>query len=275
MNEKKYLLIDSGNQKKLEKVGEYFIIRPSLAAIWNPALKEGWEKADAIFLKEDKNFWKLKKKIKESWLVEIEGIVFKVSLTNFGHLGIFPEQSVLWKEMVRKIEKRKNPNILNLFAYTGGASLFLAKKGASVCHVDASKPSILWGKENAKLNKLEKAPIRWIVEDVKKFLKREIRRGVKYDGIILDPPTFGRGPKNEVFKIEKDIFNILEMCKNLLSKNPLFLLLSSHTPGFSKVTLENLLKSVMKEGKIKKDDMFLKSLKSFNIPSGCYAMWEK
>lgn len=261
-----YALLDSGNGEKLEKFGPYTIIRPSSYAVWRP--RDIWKDFDAKFSREAKKGWTFKKKLPPSWNIEIGGIRFKISPTEFGHLGVFPEHSLFFNRL-KDLLKRKN--ILNLFAYTGGITLFLAKYGASVCHLDASKQSISWARENAKLNKLESAPIRWIADDAQKFLKRELKRGVKYDGIILDPPTFGRGPKGEVFKIERDIYPILRMCEALLSKGS-FLLFTCHSPGFSKSTLEKLLKQTMPKGNIESEELFL-GRGDFSIPSGSYAIW--
>ena len=277
MSKKKYLLLDSGFGKKLEKVGEYTIIRPCSLAVWKPSLlKKEWEKADLIFSREDKNHWTVcRSNIKTSWIVEIKNILFKISPTEFGHLGIFPEHSSLFEIIQKKIKRKKMvPNILNLFAYTGGATIAAAKAQAKVCHLDASKPSVLWAKENAFLNNLKNAPIRWIVDDAKSFLKREKKRNIRYDGIILDPPTFGRGKSSQVFKIEKDILTTLELCKDLLSDSPLFLILSCHTPGFTTIVLKNLIAQIMKKGKITSKEMFLGADNNNNIPSGCYVMWE-
>ena len=201
MNET-YTLIDSGNQQKLERYGEYLIVRPCSQALWLPSLpQKEWDRADASFSREGGNAWNTKKKLPASWVVEIEGVRFKISPTDFGHLGVFPEHSQLWKGMKEAIARRKSPQILNLFAYSGGATLAAAQTGAHVCHLDASKGMVAWARENAALNNLTKAPIRWIVDDVVKFLNREVKRGTRYDGIIVDPPSFGRGSQGEVFKM--------------------------------------------------------------------------
>lgn len=270
-----YFLIDSGNGKKLEQFSKYKLIRPSSCAVWNKKLSDHeWEKADAIFERKEGEKWSYNKRLPSSWEVILDNIKFKISLTDFGHLGVFPEHMQLWKWARKKVSGKKNLNILNLFAYSGGATMALAKEGAKVCHLDASKPMVSWARENAKLNNLENEPIRWIVDDVFKFLRREVRRNVRYDGIILDPPTFGRGTKKEIFKIENDIIDLLRLCKELMTKKPLFLILSCHTPGFSSLVLQNLLSQVMKDDNILAHEMKIDSKESFSLPSGNVAIWE-
>jgi 23S rRNA (cytosine1962-C5)-methyltransferase len=273
-----YSLLDSGNQQKLEKFGDFVIVRPCAQALWQPALKEEiWAKADAFFSREEGSKWTLKRNLPTSWKVDLKGVLFKISPTDFGHLGVFPEHHLLWQWAAKQIPKRKEaPNILNLFAYSGGATLALAKAGAHVCHLDASEKMVKWARENARLNKLEEAPIRWIVDDVLKFLRRELKRGKKYEGIILDPPSFGRGNKGEVFKIERDLFEILNCCRELLSDDPLFIILSSHTPGMTPVVMHNLMQQTMKGkgGKIESGEMELGSEGSYTLPCGSFARWE-
>lgn len=266
-----YTLIDSGDEQKLERFGDVLLSRPSAQAVWRPQLpKAAWDKADATFSRLPSNQWKKSRHLPTSWVTSWQGIDFKIAPTDFGHVGLFPEHGLLWKWMGERIEK--NDNILNLFAYTGGATLFLAKKGAKLCHVDASKGIITWARENAALNDLEKAPIRWIVDDVLKFLTREVRRGVTYEGILLDPPTFGRGNKGEVFKIERDLIPILDLCVQLLSKKARFLLLTCHTPGYTPLVLDHLLHQVLKKGTISSGELIIPSTE-LDLPSGTYARW--
>jgi 23S rRNA (cytosine1962-C5)-methyltransferase len=271
----KYLLLDSGNQQKLEQFGAYRIVRPCSQALWLPALAQAeWELADASFSRDGGNAWKFKKKLPESWQTEIESVRFKISPTDFGHLGVFPEHSLLWKSMKESIRTCKTaPQILNLFAYSGGATLAAAQAGARVCHLDSSKGMVAWARENAALNQLSSAPIRWIVDDAVKFLKRELKRGVRYDGIVLDPPSFGRGSKGEVFKIELHIHELLQLCKELLSEQPLFLLLTTHTPGMTPIVMGHLMKQTMQRGRIETGEMILLSPKGVDIPSGSFARW--
>jgi 23S rRNA (cytosine1962-C5)-methyltransferase len=267
-----YALIDSGNEQKLERFGDYTLVRPCSQAVWKPAKeKRLWEQADAVFSREPANKWKMVRKLPASWVVEWGGVKFKIAPTDFGHLGVFPEHALLWKWMAGKISK--GTKVLNLFAYSGGATLAAALAGAEVCHLDASKTIVAWARENAALNELEKAPIRWIVDDVLKFLKREIRRGVRYEGIILDPPTFGRGNQGEVFKIERDLTPILEMCRELLSAHPKFLILSSHTPGYTPLVMHHLMTQAMAglKGTIEAGEMVIPG--PLELPSGTYARW--
>ncbi len=263
-----YTLLDSGNQNKLEQVGDYTLVRPCSQAVWKPQLDEnGWREADAIFSREPSNRWK--GNLPSSWKLEYENLFFKIVPTDFGHLGIFPEHALLWRWMKGRL--RKGSAVLNLFAYTGGATLTAAQAGAEVCHVDASKTAVAWARENATLNRLDKAPIRWIVDDVIKFLRREVRRGKRYDGIILDPPTFGRGNKGEIFKIENDLPEILKLCFELLTPEPLFVILSSHTPGYTPLVLHHLLAQISERGTIEKGEMVVEG--PLDLPSGTYARW--
>lgn len=264
----KYLLLDSGNQKKFEKFGPYKIIRPCAQALWKPMQKE-WQ-ADAVFEREQKNAWN--GFLPVHWKVEHEGLCFKLSPTSFGHIGIFPEHSYLWNLAAARV--KPGCEVLNLFAYSGGATLALAKAGASVCHVDAAKGMIHWAKENAVLNGLEKAPIRWIVDDALKFLKRELRRGRHYDGILLDPPSFGRGAKGEVFKIERDLGELLFLCKKLLSDDPLFLICSNHTNQVTPTVLKHLFEEILPKN-IEAGELLIRGESCRPIPTGTFARWVK
>ncbi len=273
-----YQLLDSGDGRKLERFGAYVLVRPCSQALWRPTLsKEVWTKADATFTREGGNSWTFRNKVPSHWQTVVEGVRFKIAPTDFGHLGVFPEHSLLWQEMQALIRSRKTrPNVLNLFAYSGGATLAAAQAGASVCHLDASKPMVAWARENAALNRLQDAPIRWIVEDVLKFLKREIKRGVRYDGIILDPPSFGRGNNKEMFIIERDIHELLNLCIELMSADPLFLSFTTHTPGMTPIAMRHLMQQKMQgqSGKISVGEMVLPAVNGFDIPSGSYALWQ-
>lgn len=261
-----YRFLDSGNGEKLEAFGEVVLIRPCQQAVWTPRLsKKEWDKADARFTREGKKGWEIKRKIPSSWVVSIDGMMLKAMLTDFGHVGIFPEHKFLWSYLSKKL--KKGSSFLNLFAYSGAATLAAAKCGASVCHVDASKPMVAWARENAAHNQLEKAPIRWIIDDAVKFMKREQKRGSFYDGILLDPPTFGRGPKKEVFKIEDEIVPMLQEVFHL---KPSFVILSSHTPGFTPTVLSNLLGEASLTG-----ELLLEGSGTYSLPSGSYAIWER
>jgi 23S rRNA (cytosine1962-C5)-methyltransferase len=263
---KTYELLDSGDGQKLERFGEYTLLRPCAQAVWRPMLKTT---ADAVFNRDEK--WVFNKKLPKSWSVMNGGVEFKVSPTDFGHLGLFPEHADLWEGMRPLI--RKGSRVLNLFAYSGGVTLAAAQQGAEVCHLDASKGMVDWARENATLNQLQKAPIRWIVDDALKFLKREKKRESFYDGIVLDPPTFGRGSQGEVFKIERDILPLLELCSELLSKDPLFVIFSCHTPGFTPLCMRHLLGQSLPKGEIEVGEMALHSSGALSIPSGSFAKW--
>ena len=268
-----YKLLDSGDGEKLERFGKYVLARPCAQAVWKKNLaKDIWQKADATFTRIDDKRWSTKGSLPKSWQMQTEGITFKIAPTEFGHLGIFAEQKPFWKKISDKIKEQKAPvSALNLFAYSGGATMACAKAGAKVCHLDASKGMVSWARENAALNTLESAPIRWIVEDVQKFIEREIKRESHYDVIILDPPSFGRGAKGELFKIEAHIIPLLQSLKKLLTKEPLCLLFSCHTPGFTPIVLEQLLKQTFGsfKGSITSGEMLLES--TFSIQSGAYA----
>ncbi len=261
-----YHLLDSGNGKKLEQFGPYRLIRPAAPAIWNPRLPQfEWELADGVFSREGKSSWR--KKVNDVWKVEICGIAFKLSITDFGHLGVFPEHQEIWSWLKDRIKKKDR--VLNLFAYSGGATLAAAKAGAEVCHVDASKGMVEWARENAALNRLQDAPIRWIVDDVVKFLKREVKRKKQYEGIVLDPPTFGRGSQGQVFKIESDLPLILELCAQF---SPRYIALSCHTPAFTPLILKRLLEEVFSGGSFQKGEMVLKG-PGTQLPNGTFARW--
>ena len=204
--------------------------------------------------------------------------MFKISPTDFGHLGLFPEHMAQCQWMTKCIQAQKRvPQVLNLFAYSGAATLAAAAAGAKVCHLDASKGMISWARENAQQSGLEKASIRWIVDDVFKFLKRAARRGVSYDGIILDPPSFGRGSSGECFKIERDILELLDLCRAVLSSKPLFVIFSSHSGGMTPIVMNHLLTDMMAgyEGKIEDGEMVIKGKGGVILPSGTFARWKR
>ncbi len=266
-----YQLIDSGHAQKLERFGDYTLVRPCPQAIWRPQHPNEWERADASFSREKEERWTLlRKDLPKSWVVETAGVRFKIALTDFGHLGAFPEHAHLWTAMRNLI--RPKMRVLNLFAYSGGVSLAAAQEGAEVCHLDASKGMVDWAKENAKINDLSQAPIRWIVDDALKFLNREVKRNSLYDGVILDPPTFGRGSKGEVFKIERDLLPLLEQCKAVLTKKPSFVIFSCHTPGFTPLIMQQVMEQIFGKNGIESGEMALQTPNTFSIPSGCYAI---
>lgn len=266
-----YEYLDSGNQNKLEKFGDYILIRPCSQAVWKPLHPELWQKTHGKFTRDPVNQWKSSHKLPNFWFMRFQELVFKLMPTDFGHLGIFPEHAKVWEWVKTRVTS--TDKILNLFAYTGGATLALAKAGASICHVDASKTTVAWARENAGLNQLEKAPIRWIVDDVTQFLRREVRRGHFYNGIILDPPTYGRGSKGEVFEIVKDLPEILQLCVQLLSSDAKFLILSSHTLGYTPLVLKHLLEQalVKRKGSIEIEEMTISG--PLDLPCGSIARW--
>lgn len=278
-----YELIDSGGGRKYERFGPYRLVRPSAQAIWRPREDASrWDEADASFDRVRGNQWRLKRPLPGEWVITVGGMRFRLSATDFGHLGIFPEQRELWGWVTAMVGKahtqRTRPvSALNLFAYSGGATMAAARAGAQVCHVDASRGMVKWARENASLNNLDHAPIQWIVEDVNKFLDREIRRGKHYDAIILDPPTFGHGRRSEIYKIDRELASTLEKCWSLMSDNPCFLLLSSHTPSLTPVALANFLRVVSRSFRgscIEQGEMLLTgSPDVLPVPSGTYARW--
>ena len=279
-----YHLLDSGNQQKLEKLGNYTIVRPALQAVWRPKLSRSmWQQADAIYTRDNTGAgqWRWNKKIDRDFDVLFGDMSFHVKLTNFGHMGLFAEQADNWEWLREKIRTRmrrtrnRNLHVLNLFAYTGGSTLAASQAGAHLLHLDAAKGVVDWARKNAQLCHLDERPIRWIVDDALKFMAREVRRGHTYQGIILDPPSFGRGPKGEVFKIEKDIFELLDMVKALLARDALFLLYSCHTPGFTPITLSNQLSDIVSQraGTIETGEMTITDQGGRRLPSGVYARW--
>ncbi|MFN0065811.1 MAG: class I SAM-dependent methyltransferase [Chlamydiales bacterium] len=257
-----YALLDSGDGKKLEQFGTVILSRPAAQALWHPQHPELW-KPTATFSRDNNMEWQVWGKLPDSWNIEVNGIKFKLKCTDFGHLGIFPEQAPQWEWMQKRA---KGARILNLFAYSGGSSLACA--AGEVTHVDAAKGMIHWAAENAKLNGVNH--IRWIIEDARKFLKRELRRNAQYDAIILDPPSFGRGKSKEVFKIEEDLPSLLDDCVTLLSHNARFILLTSHTPGYTPIVLRQLLQERLKGG-VEAGEMVLPG--PFDLPSGAFARW--
>src|SRR3972149_6114559 len=246
-----YQLLDSGRESKLERVGPYLLVRPSPRAVWSPSLpeKEG-QAADAVYIRSSTGGgnWDFHRRLPEKWEIEYRGLKFFIKPTGFGHLGLFPEHGESWDWVEERIRECKGPiSVLNMFAYTGGATMAAARAEATVCPLDAAKGVVDWAREDAALSGLDDRPIRWIVDDVAKFVQKEIRRGKTYDAIILDPPSFGRGAKGEIWKIEDDLIRLLAECKQVLSDKPLFVLLSCHSPGFTPLVLQNLLAEMMND----------------------------
>jgi 23S rRNA (cytosine1962-C5)-methyltransferase len=247
---KDYALVDSGNGMKLEQFGPYRLIRPEAEAIWKPALSENeWRSAAAEFQpspEENGGHWNLKKALPERWTVEYHGLKCSVQLTNSRHVGLFPEQASGWDWIANQVKNAGRPaRVLNLFGYTGLATLAAAQAGAQVTHVDASRKVVSWARENQALSKLEDRPVRWIVDDALKFVEREARRSSLYEGLILDPPKFGRGPKGEVWEFYKLIPELLHACRLVLSERPLFILLTAYAVKASSLTLYYAVKEMM------------------------------
>lgn len=279
-----YTLIDCGNFQKFEKIGDYYFVRPSPQAVWSPKTPiSGWiQKADAIYERysEGKGDWKIKNsKMPQEFPIQIHDVNLLMKLTSFGHVGVFFEQIPMWKRIQDLIQKIpiENPKVLNLFAYTGAATCCFLKAGADVLHLDSSKTSVAWAKQNAQLSQVENRPVRWIVDDVQKFIQKEVRRGSKYHAIILDPPSYGRGSKNEVWKIEEHLIPLLDQIQNLMDPEFFFLQLSSHSQGYTPIALKNLLSQYvdLSCGEILSEEMTIPSTQGPTLPSGAQAFYEK
>jgi 23S rRNA (cytosine1962-C5)-methyltransferase len=275
-----YELIDSGDGKRFERFGKYTIVRPDPQAIWQPHIPhDRWEKADALFERtlQDKGVWR--KTVPESWTMRYKNLKFLCKLSPFKHTGVFPEQSVHWDFIQQRIQQEKRPiSVLNHFGYTGIATLAAAAAGANVTHVDASYPTIGWARENQKLSHLLEKPIRWIEDDAMKFVQREIKRGTTYDGIIMDPPKFGHGPKGERWEFEEMFPNLMKLTTQILSQTPLFFLVNAYAISASSIMLKNVLADYLYPfgGSITAGELLLKETNSTRVLStGIYARWEK
>jgi 23S rRNA (cytosine1962-C5)-methyltransferase len=274
-----YELLDSGNGRKLERFGDVILDRPCAQAVWAPQKPDRWKNATARFDRADGHRWQGRERIAGDWNITLGGVVMKLAATDFGHLGVFPETVDQWKWIRaalagEKDRRGRNPSFLNLFAYSGGATLAAAQAGAHCCHLDASRGMVDWARENAALNGLQDAPIRWIVDDVIKFLRREVKRGNRYDAVLLDPPSFGRGRKGELYKIEEKLRTTLDLVHQVLSDAPCFVLLTSHTPGFSPIVLSNLLRQYHADGTVERGEMLLAGAGDvMDLPNGNWARW--
>jgi len=274
-----YELLDSGDNKRLERFGSFVLSRPDPQIVWKPSLSEKhWENADAIYEKtdSDKSGWHTAPKMPKQWMIHYKNLTFQARLSPFKHTGIFPEQSLHWEWMQSLIKKTKAPvRVLNLFGYTGGATLAAAAAGASVTHVDASYPSIGWARENQRLSKLQDHPIRWIEDDCLKFVRREIRRKNNYDAIILDPPAYGRGPKGETWIFNYTFPILMEECIRILSRTPLFMLVNAYAISSSSIMLENVLADHFKNGAIESGELAIREKSAGRLLStGIYARWQ-
>ena len=278
---KDYEVLDTSGGEKLERWGDYLLVRPDPQVIWNtPKDLPGWRKMNGHYYRSSKGggeweFFDLPKQ----WEIAYKDLRFNLKPFSFKHTGLFPEQAVNWDWFSDKIKNAGRPvKVLNLFAYTGGATLAAAAAGAAVTHVDASKGMVNWAKENAKSSGLEAAPIRWLVDDCMKFVEREIRRGNHYDGIIMDPPSYGRGPKGEIWKIEDSIYDFIKLCTQILSDAPLFFLVNSYTTGLAPAVLTYMLSTELKrfDGHVDSQEIGLPVTKTgLVLPCGASGRWEK
>lgn len=276
-----YRLIDCGNFKKYEQVGPFKMIRPSPQAVWRPHMSLDQWHADAEFTRGSTGDGKWEfnnKRMPNSWNIEIDGLTVVIRLTDFGHIGIFPEHHnwpILSKAISHYTSRGRDFKLLNLFAYTGLLSLGASKIGASVVHVDASKTSVAWARENADCSKLADRPIRWIVDDVQKFVQREIKRGSKYQGIVLDPPSYGRGINGEIWKIEDHLLSLVEDLCELMDQDFAFLQLSAHSQGYTPIAMQNILSGCMKGfgGFCQSQEMVISDEQNRQLPSGACAFW--
>ncbi len=282
--EREYELLDSGLEEKLERYGGFVLARPDPQALWKKNLPESeWRKADGWYERKEKaGAWHLKKDVAKEWPIEFGGLKFLIRPTSFKHTGLFPEQLPNWNWVSENLQPStfnlQAPKVLNLFAYTGGATLAAAKAGGEVTHVDASKTAVAWAKENAALSGLSEKPIRWIIDDVSVFVKREIKRGNRYDGIIMDPPAFGHGPKDELWKIEENFLTLMETCRELLSDTPLFFLINGYASGYSPFAFVHNLAPLIETfgGAIESGELTIEESKTSRLlPAGIFARWSR
>jgi len=278
-----YTLIDASDGQKLEKWGDYYLERPDPQAIWSYKTEKNlWKDSHAVYhrSKAGGGAWEFRKKLPDAWQINWRNLTFNIKPMGFKHTGIFPEQAVNWDFIIDKITSaNREIKVLNLFAYTGGATVASAYAGARTVHVDASKGMVNWAKENAASSGLADAHIRYIVDDCVKFVEREIRRGNKYDGIIMDPPTYGRGPKGEVWRFEDELYPLVQKCSQILSGNPLFFIVNSYTSGVSHIIVSNVLSYVIKQnhgGTVTSDEIGLRmSSNGLVLPCGYATRWFK
>ena len=279
-NWKDYEILDMANGEKLERWGNVYLIRPDPQIIWkNKSFPNKWKDANAKYNRSSTGggSWQYNKKVPENWQIKYKDLTFNIKPMGFKHTGLFPEQAVNWDWMISKIKNAKREiKVLNLFAYTGGATVACSYAGASVCHVDSSKGMTTWAKENIASSGLSNRPVRFIVDDVVKFVNREIRRENKYDAIIMDPPSYGRGTNGEIWKFEENIEELVELCSKVLTDEPLFFLINSYTTGISSMVLENILRlNIKKKGKISHGELGLPMTNSkLILPCGIYGRWE-
>ena len=277
---KDYELLDCGGGEKLERWGDQILVRPDPQAIWESDRKNrGWRTANARYSRSSTGggHWD-KNKLPENWPIAYKNLRFQVKPMNFKHTGLFPEQAANWDFAMDQIRRAGRPiRVLNLFAYTGGATVACAAAGASVCHVDAARGMVSWARENARSSHLEDAPIRWIVDDCAKFVEREIRRGRRYDAIIMDPPSYGRGPSGEVWRLEENLYPFVELVSGVLSDDPLFIVLNSYTTGLAPSVLTYILETLISKrfgGHTVSDELGLPVTQSgLVLPCGATGRW--
>ncbi|MCL2699275.1 MAG: class I SAM-dependent methyltransferase [Defluviitaleaceae bacterium] len=270
---KDYELIDASDGEKLERFGDYLTVRPDPQVIWNkPRTHPGWRDAQLYYHRSAKGggSWETRGDVPERWELGWNGLRFHIRPTDFKHMGIFPEQAVNWRWAMDRLREAREPRVLNLFAYTGGATLAAAAVGARVCHVDAAKAMNGWAKENLALSGLGHSSVRFITDDVMKFVAREKRRGSFYDAIIMDPPAYGRGPKGELWKLENELPALVSACAGILSEKPLFMLVNVYTAGISPVAIGNLLRLQGLGGQVEAGEIGLKSASGLILPCGVY-----
>ena len=279
-NWKDYQVLDTSKGEKFERWGEYYLVRPDPQVIWDTKREnKHWKRKNGHYHRSSKGGgqWEFFD-LPEQWSIHYNNLTFQLKPFSFKHTGLFPEQAVNWDWFSEKIKTANRPiKVLNLFAYTGGATLAAAAAGAQVTHVDASKGMVTWAKENAKSSHLEDAPIRWLVDDCGKFVEREIRRGNKYDAIIMDPPSYGRGPKGEIWKIEESLYPFVKLCTQILSDKPLFVLINSYTTGLQPAVLHYILSTEMKKfgGRVTADEIGLPVKDNgLVLPCGASGRWE-
>ncbi len=275
---KDFEVLDTGDGEKLERWGNFIMARPDPQVIWPKGDPSLWQKAHARYIRSDKGggSWDFLRSLPESWTVRYRDLTFRVRPTGFKHMGLFPEQAANWDEMSRLIRARGGARVLNLFAYTGGATAACAAAGAHVTHVDAAKGMVQWAKENRELSGINETSCRFIVEDALAFVKREIRRGNRYDGILMDPPSYGRGPTGEVWKLENELYGLVSTCSEVLSEDPLFFFINSYTTGFQPAVLSNLLERCVRSrfgGSIDSEELCLPVKSGGVLPCGATGRW--
>ena len=277
-----YEVLDTGDGEKLERWGDVILRRPDPQTIWPKAQEKLWKSAQAHYHRSERGGgeWEFLKKLPERWTVRHEDLTFYVRPTGFKHTGLFPEQAANWiwmSDLIRK-DGRRDIRVLNLFGDTGGATLACAAAGAHVTHVDAAKGMVLWAKENRELSRLPEDRFRWIVEDTLRFVQRELRRGNSYDGILMDPPSYGRGPSGEVWKLENELYGLIDTCAQALSEEPLFFLINSYTTGFQASVLSNMLQKCVVSrfgGSVDSEELCLPVTTGGVLPCGASGRWQR